>query len=122
MSDTCPLVFAVNSGFVISELEGEFDDTVIIAMGCESQYLEDMAQAFIQKGASVYLGWSTVVSLEYVDNATIELLNNLLLKKLPLADGITETMNAVGTDPYFRAYLKYYPTESGDLTLNELIK
>ena len=69
MTTEYPLVFAVNSEFITEKMEGNFDDTVVIMMGCESYYLDDMAEAFIRKGASVYMGWSDVVSLEYVDTA-----------------------------------------------------
>jgi hypothetical protein len=120
MAEDCPLIFAVNSEF-IKDSEGKFDDTVILAMGCESYCYDDMAFAFIEKGASVYVGWSTVVSLEYVDDVTLDLLANLCTKNMTVAQGITETMADLGHDPYFDAYLKYYPGESGDKKIAELI-
>ncbi|MFC2033339.1 hypothetical protein ACFLUB_02310 [Chloroflexota bacterium] len=122
MSDKYPLVFAVNSEFIADDFEGTFDDTVILSMGCESQYLDDMAAAFIQKGASMYLGWSTVVSLDYVDNAVINLLNKLCTDNMTVEQGIATTMAEVGTDPYFKAYLKHYPDVDGSQTIKELIK
>ena len=122
MSDKYPLVFAVNSEFIANDFEGDFNNTAIIAMGCESQYLDDMAAAFIQKGASVYLGWSTVVSLEHVDNAVINLLDTLCVDNMTVEQGIATTMAEVGADPYFKAYLKYYPVMSGSQTIADLIK
>ena len=121
MAEDCPLVFAVNSEF-IKESKGKFDDTVIIAMGCESYYYDDMAIAFIEKGASVYVGWSTIVSLEYVDDVTLDLLANLCTENMTVAQGIAETMADLGHDPYFDAYLKYYPAESGSKKIVELIR
>ena len=121
MTEDYPLVFAVNSEF-IEDCEGNFDNTVIMAMGCESLYFDDMATAFIEKGASVYIGWNTVVSLEYVDTATLDLLGNLCRENMTVAQGVTKTMAEVGHDPYFNAYLKYDPPESGNRNIKELIK
>jgi len=122
MSDQYPLIFAVNSEFILQDLKDDFNNTVILMMGCETHYLDDLANAFIEKGASVYLGWSTLVSLEYVDEATINLLKKLCLENLPVEQGVTVTMTDMGTDPYFHAHLKYFPARSGLRTITELIK
>jgi len=44
-------------------------------MGCATAYQKDMAKAFVDKGASVYIGWSASVCLDYVDEATINLVD-----------------------------------------------
>jgi hypothetical protein len=121
MTEDYPLVFAVNSEF-IKDAKGDFDDTVIISMGCESFYFDDMPAVFIEKGASVYTGWSTIVSLKYVDTATLDLLGNLCTGNMTVARGISRTMAEIGRDPYFDAYLKYYPAESGSQKIAELIR
>ena len=121
MSEDYPLVFAVNSGFIKDDTEGNFDNTAIIAMGCESLYFNDMAEAFTQKGASVYLGWSDVVSLEHTDNSTLNLLENLFSENTTIEQSMTQTMTEVGYDPYFNSYLKYHPAGSGGYTLKELL-
>jgi len=122
MAEDFPLVFAVNSEFIRKNSKGNFDNTVIIAMGCESYYFDDMAAAFVEKGASVYIGWSAVVSLEYVDTVTLDLLGNLCTENMTVAQGIAETMAELGHDPYFNAYLKHYPSESGSKNIRELIR
>jgi hypothetical protein len=121
MYEKYPLVFAVNSAF-IKGAGGRFDDTVVILLGCESYYYDDMAAAFIEKGASAYVGWSTVVSLQHVDKAALDLLQNLCQQNLTLGEGISRTMADLGRDPSFGAYLKFYPNDSGGKTLRELIK
>ena len=108
MTEDYPLVFAVNSEF-IKDIKGDFGNTIIMSMGCESHYLNDMAEAFTEKGASVYIGWSCVVSLKYADSATLDLFNNLLTENMTVAEGISGTMTELGYDPYFNTYLKYYP-------------
>ena len=122
MTTEYPLVFAVNSEFIREVMEDSFDNSVILMMGCESFYLDDMAEAFLEKGASAYLGWSNVVSLKYVDEATLSLLSNLCSANMTVEQGIDQTMTDVGYDPYFHAYLKYNPAGSGGHTISELIK
>ncbi len=120
MYEKYPLVFAVNSAFIKSA-SGRFDNTVVLLLGCESYYYDDMPAAFIEKGASAYVGWSTVVSLKHVDKAALDLLDNLCTAELTLADSISRTMADLGRDPSFGAYLKYYPSARGDKTIRELI-
>ena len=103
-----PAVFAINSKFITDTMEGRFDDTVILMMGCNSYYLDDMAKAFIQKGASTYVGWSSKVILEHLDRVLVELVDNLFTKQLNIETAITHTMNTTGHDPYCGAYLRYY--------------
>ncbi len=121
MVEDFPLVFAVNSDF-IKDTKGNYNNAVILAMGCESYSYDDMPPTFIDKGASAYLGWNHVVSLEYVDEVTLNLLGNLCAANMTLAQGIEKTMADCGSDPYFESYLKYYPEESGDKTVRELIR
>jgi hypothetical protein len=122
MTDTYPLVFAINSQFVADESQGTFNNTVILSMGCESSYIDDMAAAFISKGASAYVGWSTAVTLDYVDNATTNLLNNLCGKHMTIEQSIASTMAETGHDPYFNSYLKCYPVDKGNQTIEALVR
>jgi hypothetical protein len=122
MTDDYPLVFAVNSEFFRKDTKGKFTDTLIIAAGCESFYFEDMAEAFIDKGASSYIGWSTIVSLEYTDEVLKHMLTNLLTNNMTLEDSTALAMAELGHDPYFGASLRYYPSNSGSHTVKELIK
>ena len=120
MEENSPLVFAVNSEF-LKNAEGEFNHTVVLAMGCESYKYNDMPAVFIEKGASVYVGWNDVVSLEHVDEVILNLLGNLCTANMTLSQSISLTMEEIGADPYFGSYLKYYPLKSGDKTVAELI-
>ena len=67
-------------------------------------------------------GWSGIVSLDYVDKATLELISNLCTENLTVEQGMSKTMADLGYDPYFRAYLKHYPPQSGIQTISDLIK
>jgi hypothetical protein len=121
MTPDFPLVFAVNSKFVLESMQGRFDDTVIIMMGCSCAYLEDMATAFTLKGASAYLGWEGSVGLDYVDRAAAELINSLCTGGMTVNEAALETMTGIGPDPDWGAGLRFYPQESGSQTIRELI-
>jgi hypothetical protein len=115
-----PWVFAVGADFVKHSMQGKFDRTVIIMMGCSTLYIEDLAQSFIEKGASVYFGWNASVGLDYTDRVTLELLQKLWGKKAAIGDAVAETLKANGPDPDFKSVLKYYPPASWDKTLSNV--
>jgi hypothetical protein len=121
MVEDFPLVFAVNSKFVLESMEGRFEDTVIIMMGCSCAYLGDMATAFTLKGASTYLGWDGSVGLGYVDRATADLITNLCAEKMTVEQAVAETTAEIRPDPDWGTGLKFYPKESGSQTIAELI-
>ena len=105
-------------------MEGEFDNTVIIMMGCSCLHLEDLAQAFIDKGASAYLGWNATVDLNYVDEATPYLVRQLCSEELTVREAIHNTMDVIGADPNHGAELQLYynpASHNGDKTLKELV-
>ena len=121
MTPAYPLVFAVNSNFILESTEGSFNKTVIIMMGCSTLCLEDMAAAFYLKGASAYLGWDRFVGISYVDEATLYLVQRLCLDGLTVAEAVEATMAEKGVDPVYEAILNYYPPQSGDKAFTELI-
>lgn len=116
-----PWVFGIGAKFVTQSMEGRFPNTVIIMMGCSTLYLDDLAQAFIEKGASTYLGWDATVGLDYVDEATPILATNLYSKGMTIKEAVDKTMAEVGPDPDYHASLKYYQAKSGSQTIKELI-
>ena len=91
-------------------------------MGCSTAYLGDMATAFVLKGASTYIGWNSSVTIGYVDEATIYLIQRLWLDNLTVEEAVAATMDEKGRDPVFGAILKYYPTQRGNKTIDELIQ
>jgi len=120
METDFPLVFAVNSRFILKSMEGRFDDTLIIMMGCSCSYLEDMAAAFIFKGASTYMGWDGSVNLDYVDRAAADLITNLCTGGMTVNEAAFETMTEIGPDPEWGAGLRFHPRESSGQTIAEL--
>ena len=128
----CPMMFGITPEFVRAQgvfdqgtdMNGQFNGTVIIVMGCSGIALPDMAQAFIDKGASMYLAWDRSVELYYVDNATTYLINQLCSEELTIREAVDNTMAEAGPDPHYGAELKcfYPPSHNDGKTLEELIK
>lgn len=121
-AEDAPCVFAISAKFVTQSLKEQFANTAIIMMGCSCFRFEDLAQAFVQKGASTYMAWDASVELNYVDDATIALVEKLCSKGLTTAEAVAETMAEKGPDPGFRAVLQYYPPASASKTLRQLIE
>ncbi len=117
-----PTVFAVNPEFVLKGMKGDFRNTAIIMMGCATARNADMAQAFIDKGASVYIGWSASVCLDYVDKATENMVEELIVNRTPVELALSQTVAKVGLDPEYNASPKYYPSQAGSKTIYELTK
>ncbi len=122
ITESSPWVFTFSAGFVSNSMEGTFDNTVIVMMGCSGLYRTDMARAFVDKGASFYLAWDGSVVLGYVDSATGVLLEELCSEELSIASVVVRTMNTVGPDPEHGAILKHYPIPGDDQTLTELMR
>ena len=117
-----PVYFVIGPKFITHSMNGDFNNTVVIVDGCSCLHFDDLAQAFTSKGASCYLAWDHSVELDYVDEATTSLVENLCSKGLPAKEAVDHTMATIGPDPEWGAVLKYYPAQSADKTLQELIQ
>jgi len=109
--------FGILPKFIRSSMIGRFDNTIIIMMGCNGLTYTDMAKAFIDKSAKVYIGWYNSVSVSHTDTATIKLIQHYLIEKLTLKQSIQETFKEVGLDPAYKSLLVYYPLEAGEQTI-----
>jgi len=99
-------------------MEGKFNNTVIIMMGCEGLSNTIMAEAFIEKDAKAYTGWDGPVSADHTDEATIFLLQQLITQKRTISEAMEEVMKEIGHDPEFNSNdLLYYPIDAGDYTI-----
>jgi hypothetical protein len=114
--------FAVTPNF-IKNLEGSFPRSIVIAMGCWSlkPNYEEMADAFIKKGATAYIGWTEEVDIGHSDNETIRLLKMLLEENRTVADAVGN----VAPDRTFllESQMGFYPQTDvvGNLKIADLI-
>jgi hypothetical protein len=106
-----PVYFAITSKFVTSSMVDRFNNTAIVMMGCSSLTYTDMAEALVEKGAKVCVGWDDMVSSTHTDDATAELLKYLITEKETIGKAITRTNEEVGPDPQYNSTLVYFPAQ-----------
>lgn len=112
-----PRYLVITDKFVRSSMEGSFDGAVIVMMGCKG-IKKCAASAFIEKGASAYVGWDGLISARHTDRATINFLKKLLSQKQTIAQAVTETMTDVGYDPrHNSSSFLFWPIEAGQNTV-----
>jgi hypothetical protein len=112
--------FGIVPKFIELCVKGQFQNSLIIAMGCDGLRYTDMAQAFIEKGAKAYISWNASVSASHTDQATIILLQQLIVKKQTIKQAVETTMKEVGPDPSYKSVLTYYPLEAGGQTIESI--
>ena len=117
-----PSFFAIGPKFITDSMKGKFNNTVVIIDGCSGLYSQDLANAFIDKGATAYLAFNAYVYLDYADGVTLNLIKNLCSGNTTLAKAVGLTMNEDGSDPESNATLKYYPNDIGNLSVRDLTK
>jgi len=104
-----PPYFAIGPEFVRSSMSGLFPGTVIIIGGCQSLAVPDLAQAFLERGASVVIGWDGLVDLSHNNRAMLCLLQALVVDGLPPQMAVQETMKEIGPDPTYGSVLLCVP-------------
>jgi len=115
--------FAVSARFFDLSSEGKFQNTTVILDSCFGFYLDAdvphlMADAFIRRGAKVFIGWDGEVQASHTDGAVFALLKALLTERLTVKEAIKKVMAEVGPDPYYnQSVLIYYPFNAGDYRL-----
>ncbi|MCD6240668.1 hypothetical protein J7K27_03985 [Candidatus Bathyarchaeota archaeon] len=107
----------VKPDFISNCLNGEFHNSIIIAMGCNSSINDSMARAFVNdRKAFVYIGWTRDVTVNHTDSATLGLLESLFENN----ETIKEAINKAPADPKTGAKLTYYPYDTGNFDMGNL--
>ena len=105
--------FGLQPSFIAQNLQGSFKpSTVVVLMGCDGLRANEMASAFIQKGAGNFISWDHPVTAAHTDQATLRLLDYLFVQKLPVAQAVQKTMDEVGPDPVQHSRLSYFPAQA----------
>ena len=112
-----PLFFGIGPRFVKLSMNGRFQNTVIIMMGCFGLTYFEMAESFIQKGAKVYIGWRGDILGTRNDPAIACLLQHLILEKQTIKEAVADTMKKFEPSPLDNSVLHYDPLEAGAYTL-----
>ena len=100
--------YAVTPDFWRDSAKGRFNDSIIILMSCFGFVDDTLGNIFIEKGASVFIGWNEKVTTEHMDRATLVLLETILNGKIPISEAVEYTMQKVGADPIYGSVLKFY--------------
>ena len=111
------MYFGIPPTFVQKCMNSRFKNTVVIAMGCDGLSGTKMASAFIEKGASAYVGWNGSVSVSQTDAATTQILQHLATDGQTIRQAIGNTIKEVGADPVCNNILEYYPLGSWEYTI-----
>jgi hypothetical protein len=124
--------YFVLSSLFIENLQGRFPSSIVVAMGCQSLKpgCEQMAQAFLDKGAEAYIGWSDAIFPQDTDTETTRLISMLLNENLTIGDAVrgTHTYTYSGKpSPYSNetinvtSEMRFYPQSEDHLSVSELI-
>lgn len=124
LPETNKSYFAITPNFI--QRFGSFPKSIIIAMGCSSLNVSGMAQAFINKGAKAYVGWTNIVLPNDTDYETAKFLEMFLGKNNTLASSIAMTNSHNYYDPEEKirviSKMSSYPLQSvDDLKISDLI-
>ena len=100
--------FGIGPAFVAARMRGNFDGATVVMMGCNGLISDQMAAAFIRRGAGAFVSWDDLVSAAHTDAATLSLLGHMFGDELSPGDAAVATMNDVGPDPYYGSVLLSY--------------
>jgi hypothetical protein len=117
-----PYYFGITPKFVASSMKGKLQSTIVLMMGCEGLNNTKMAEAFIEKGAEVYISWKGSVSASHTDRVIINLLQRLITRKQTITEAVTGTMEEAGPDPTYESILIYHPLEVGEQTIEAIAR
>lgn len=99
-------LFGIGPEFVSKSMEGDFGGATIVMMGCDGLRSQTTAEAFLDRGAGGFVSWTKPVSAPHTDEATILLLQRLLVEDLDLQQAVDQTAAEVGPDPSYDGELR----------------
>ena len=123
--------FALSSQFI--EKYGHFPSSIVIAMGCQSLKPgseRQMPQAFLDKGAKAYIGWSDIVFPHDTDDETMRLISLLFNENRTIGDAVRATSpHTYSGTPYpnsteiinVTSYMRFYPQSNEHMTISQLV-
>ncbi len=101
--------FGVTPAFISSAMRGDLHGATIVLMGCSGLKTDDLAKAFVARGAKDFVSWDGSVTAQHTDAAGEALLRNLFSAQLDLRQAVARTMEQTGADPAFGSKLAVYP-------------
>ena len=90
-------------------MKNRFRGSTVLVMGCDGVTYTDLAQAFIDNGAELFISWDGPVSLEHTDHAYICVLTAMVEGEMSPREAAAYAMDAVGRDVDFNSTLTCFP-------------
>ena len=105
------MYFAITPKFITEVMSGRFENTVIILMSCNGlrEGYTKTAEAFIEKGAKVFISWDEWVETNDNDNAIELLLEHLITENNTINQAVGKIPEQPGP-----SHLSYYPRTAAD--------
>jgi len=100
--------FTIGSEMINDGMVGTFPDSIIIVGGCQSARSHDLMESLIKRGASQVLGWAATIESKDNDRAMIWLLEEILVKEVPLYDAVAELNEEMVLDFEYHNILKLF--------------
>ncbi len=101
--------FAIKPSFVSDVMKDRFSDSLVVLMGCAGLNQTTMAEALVNKGARVVIGWTRNIDLGDTDSSTLELLEYLLAEDPWTVDAAVRKINE--RIHSHNSTLDYYPKD-----------
>lgn len=102
-------VFLITQGFFTNAMEGQFNDSVLVLMGCDGLHGTMTAEHFLyDRGARAVVGWDGKVSAQHMDDATLYWLQHYLQNgdNQALINSTLRTQQHFGADPFWKGNLQ----------------
>ena len=108
--------FAITPLFVREAMNGFFPGSIVLMMGCTGLANSEMAQAFVSRGAQVYVSWDKVVQAYRTDTAT-SIFWQWMTGGHSLKDSTAAATRQAAPDPIYQSQLLFYPANEGSMVL-----
>ena len=115
--EDAPKLFIVGPEFVRHGMQGRFEGTLMLIGGCASLATPELAEAFLERGATAIIGWNGLVDKSHNDRALLHLLRLLTVDELPIEQAVLHTRFEIGPDPTFNSIPTFYPFDQGKYSL-----
>ncbi len=95
--------FALGSGFFYDHIT-ELDGAQVLVLGCDAAASDDLAEVFLEKGASIFISWNGPVSLGHTNEVFIEIIKQIIAG-VGAETAVKLALDQFGCDPYFNSSL-----------------
>ncbi|MEM4000570.1 MAG: hypothetical protein QXW86_07310 [Saccharolobus sp.] len=99
--------FVITPHYVSEKFEGKFPNSIVVVLSCYSMWDQVLASAFIEKGASAFIGIDHKADINYLDKVGLELVK-LLSQKIDVEEAVSRVLEDIGPDPTTGAKILSY--------------